>query len=45
MSKIKKMKPEREPASNFLNFVFIICLKYLITKMIIKRSQDYVSYQ
>ena len=37
------MKTERESGGDFLNSVFILCLKYVIA-MITKRSNGYVPY-
>ena len=43
LSKMKKMKTERESGGGFLNSVFILCLNYVIA-MITKRSKGYVPY-
>ena len=40
---MKKVKTERESTGGF-NSVFIVCLKYLMTYMITKRSKGYVPY-
>ena len=41
--KTMKTEKEREPAAHFF-IVFILCLKYLITYMITKRSNVYVPH-
>ena len=41
---MKKMKTEGESAGDFFYSVLILCLKYLMTYMITKRSKGYVPY-